>query len=46
MAADRTLERQKVADTDEGRRIAGEIADLRLLLDAYRLGYIKEQEKK
>ena len=39
-------ERKKVADTDEGRRIAGEIDDLRLLLEAYRLGYIKEREKK
>ncbi len=35
-------ERVKIADTDDGRVIAARIADLNLLLDAYRAGQIKE----
>ena len=35
--------RVMVADTDKGRKIAAEISDLKLLLEAYRAGIIKEK---
>ena len=35
-------ERIMVADTDDGREIAGRIADLQMLLDAYRDGTLKQ----
>ncbi len=35
-------ERVKIADTDDGRAIAARIADLELLLDAYRRGSIRQ----
>ncbi len=35
--------RKKIADTDDGKRLQGEIDDLLMLLKAYRLGYIKEE---
>jgi fructose-1,6-bisphosphatase len=34
-----------VRDTDEGRSLAKQIADLKHLLVAYRKGFIKEQGK-
>ena len=40
---ERSLIRQKVADTDIGEKLRVEISDLMQLLDAYRLGEIKEQ---
>ena len=35
-------QRVKIADTDDGREIAGRIRDLELLLEAYRTGAIKQ----
>ena len=35
-------ERVTIADTDDGREIAGRIADLEMLLDAYRSGAVKQ----
>ena len=36
-------ERIKIADTDQGREIAGQIADLEMLLEAYRDGTLKQR---
>ena len=36
-------ERIKISDTDQGREIAGRIADLEMLLEAYRSGTIKQR---
>ena len=38
-------ERVTIADTDDGREIAGRIADLEMLLDAYRSGAVKQEKK-
>ena len=38
-------ERVKIADTDDGREIAGRIADLEMLLEAYRSGAVKQEKK-
>ena len=38
-------QRVMVRDTDEGRSLAKQIADLKHLLVAYRKGFIKEQGK-
>ena len=35
-------ERIKIADTDDGKEIAANIADLQMLLDAYRDGTVKQ----
>jgi fructose-1,6-bisphosphatase-3 len=35
--------RIRVADTDEGRELAGRIEDLKELLEAYRKGVLKER---
>ena len=39
----RTLERKKVEDTDVGRHLKEQIADLEVLLAAYRSGVIAER---
>ena len=39
------VERVTIADTDDGREIAGRIADLELLLEAYRAGAVKQEKK-
>lgn len=39
-------QRMMVKDTDKGKIIREQITDLRMLLDAYRMGYIKEKFKK
>ena len=38
-------ERIKIADTDDGKEIAADIADLQMLLDAYRDGTVKQDIK-
>ena len=38
-------ERITIADTDDGREIAGRIADLEMLLEAYRSGAVKQEKK-
>ena len=38
-----TEKRMLVADTDEGRRLAGNVQDLKLLVAAYRMGLVKEK---
>ena len=38
--------RIKIADTDDGRSIRENIEDLKLLLDAYRAGLVKEGHKR
>ena len=38
-------ERIKIADTDQGREIAGRIADLEMLLEAYRDGTLKQRSE-
>ena len=40
-----TEKRMLVGDTDEGRRMKAEIADLKLLVSAYKLGIIKEERQ-
>ena len=44
MVLEKEVERKRVKDTDEGRVMKAKIKDLEMLLDAYRLGLIKEQE--
>lgn len=39
---EKTNDRKKVADTDTGRELASQLESLEMLLDAYRLGLIKE----
>lgn len=43
MVNEKETERKLVADTDIGKKIAEEISDLKMLLEAYRQGTIKEQ---
>ena len=38
--------RIKIADTDDGRSIRENIEDLKLLLEAYRAGLVKEEHKR
>ena len=38
-------QRVTIADTDDGREIAGRIADLEMLLEAYRSGAVKQEKK-
>ncbi len=40
---EKEVERKRVGDTDNGEEIKGQIRDLQMLLDAYRIGLIKEQ---
>ena len=44
MVLEKELERKRVKDTDAGEVMKGQIKDLEMLLDAYRLGFVKEQE--
>jgi len=43
MVLEKELERKRVKDTDAGEVMKAQIKDLEMLLDAYRLGFIKEQ---
>jgi len=43
MVLEKELERKRVKDTDAGEVMKAQIKDLEMLLDAYRLGLIKEQ---
>lgn len=43
MVNEKETERKLVADTDIGKKITDEISDLKMLLEAYRQGTIKEQ---
>ncbi|MGD9569169.1 MAG: fructose-1,6-bisphosphatase [Sedimentibacter sp.] len=40
---EKELERKRVGDTDNGEELKEQIKDLQMLLDAYRIGLIKEQ---
>jgi fructose-1,6-bisphosphatase-3 len=40
---EKEVERKRVGDTDNGEEIKVQIKDLQMLLDAYRIGLIKEQ---
>ncbi|MEL7647079.1 MAG: fructose-1,6-bisphosphatase [Sedimentibacter sp.] len=42
MVLEKEVERKRVKDTDDGESIKNQIKDLELLLDAYRIGVIKE----
>ncbi len=44
MVLEKELERKRVKDTDAGKVMKSQIKDLEMLLDAYRLGFVKEQE--
>ncbi|MGB4438860.1 MAG: fructose-1,6-bisphosphatase [Sedimentibacter sp.] len=43
MVLEKEVERKRVRDTDVGEELKSQIKELEMLLDAYRLGYIKEQ---
>ncbi len=43
MVLEKELERKRVRDTDNGKELMEQIKDLEMLLDAYRIGLIKEQ---
>jgi fructose-1,6-bisphosphatase-3 len=43
MVLEKEVERKRVKDTDAGEVMKAQIKDLEMLLDAYRLGLIKEQ---
>lgn len=43
MVLEKEVERKRVGDTDNGKAIMEQIKDLEMLLDAYRIGLIKEQ---
>ncbi|WP_312700812.1 fructose-1,6-bisphosphatase [Sedimentibacter sp.] len=43
MVLEKELERKRVKDTDNGKEIIAHIKDLEMLVDAYRIGLIKEQ---
>lgn len=43
MVLEKELERKRVKDTDNGKELMTQIKDLEMLLDAYRIGLIKEQ---
>lgn len=42
MVLEKELERKRVKDTDNGKELMSQIKDLEMLLDAYRIGLIKE----
>jgi fructose-1,6-bisphosphatase-3 len=44
MVLEKEVDRKRVKDTDAGELMKTQIKDLEMLLDAYRLGFIKEQE--
>ena len=39
------VKRVTIADTDDGREIAAQIEDLKLLLEAYRTGAVKQDKR-
>lgn len=43
MVVEKEVERKRVRDTDDGKKLNSQIKDLEMLLDAYRSGFIKEQ---
>ena len=43
MVLEKVVERKRVLDTDDGENLKSQIKDLEMLLNAYRLGFIKEQ---
>lgn len=43
MVLEKEVERKRVRDTDNGKELIGQIKDLEMLLNAYRVGLIKEQ---
>lgn len=43
MVLEKEVERKRVRDTDNGKELMEQIKDLEMLLDAYRIGLIKEQ---
>ena len=43
MVLEKEVERKRVKNTDAGELMKTQIKDLEMLLDAYRLGFIKEQ---
>ena len=43
MVLEKEVERKRVRDTDDGEKLKTQIKDLEMLLDAYRIGLIKEQ---
>lgn len=43
MVLEKEVERKRVGDTDNGEQLKEQIKDLQMLLDAYRIGLIKEQ---
>lgn len=43
MVNEKETERKRVADTDIGKELQAEIDDLKLLLQAYRAGKIKQK---
>lgn len=44
MVLEKEVERKRVGDTDNGEELKKQIKDLEMLLEAYRIGLIKEQE--
>ncbi|MFA9422403.1 MAG: fructose-1,6-bisphosphatase [Sedimentibacter sp.] len=43
MVVEKEVERKRVRDTDDGKKLQSQIKDLEMLVDAYRSGFIKEQ---
>jgi len=43
MVVEKTTERKRVRDTDNGKELMNQIADLEMLIGAYRKGLIKEK---
>jgi len=43
MVLEKEVERKRVSDTDDGKKLKSQIKDLEMLLNAYRSGFIKEQ---
>jgi len=43
MVLEKEVERKRVRNTDDGEKLQSQIEDLEMLLNAYRLGFIKEQ---
>lgn len=43
MVVEKTLERKRVRDTDNGKELMNQVADLEMLIAAYRKGIIKEK---
>lgn len=43
MVVEKEVERKRVRDTDDGKKLQTQIKDIEMLVDAYRSGFIKEQ---